>query len=285
MFSDFINELHSDSEYNSLKPEKLYNGLLYHYTTIEGILGIINEKALRLSDVRYMNDPSEAGGYSVQLLREFIEDEMEDEQIKLSLKMISGILQEKGDNDIRCSVCFSRAVDKLSQWRTYSDDKIGYCIEFDARLWHGFFGEKYYIWPIEYDKIRQKRIIKSVFRVAEEFKSKNNEISNKDYTMTICVALILTLQIFKHPKYYEEEEVRITYSQFFDKLSKEHPIEFRVKNGLLIPYTYFPINMDSIKKIYIDNKPDALLAKEGLEAFLYKNKLNIECIISEIPRR
>ena len=44
---------------------------LYHYTSLQGLMGIIESRKLRASDVRYMNDSTELT-YALNLLQNAI---------------------------------------------------------------------------------------------------------------------------------------------------------------------------------------------------------------------
>jgi hypothetical protein len=46
-------------------------GLIYHYTDLRGLLGILDERKLWATDIRYLNDTSE-GTYGLKRLHELV---------------------------------------------------------------------------------------------------------------------------------------------------------------------------------------------------------------------
>jgi hypothetical protein len=45
--------------------------IIYHYTSQQGLLGIVNGKSLWVSSIRHLNDAAEFG-YSVEMIREIL---------------------------------------------------------------------------------------------------------------------------------------------------------------------------------------------------------------------
>lgn len=124
---------------------------LYHYTTAQGLLGLISERRLWATNARFMNDPSE-----IQYARRLIERELAEASVrheeeigrlssnlvqrfflKLREKMYSfpkvkewtdnaiGVFDEQGGAYI---ACFCRHPDLLSQWRGYGATGGGYAV-------------------------------------------------------------------------------------------------------------------------------------------------------------
>ena len=57
-------------------------GLLYHYTTLTGLLGIVGSKKLWASDIRYMNDSAELK-HSADLIRQEVQERLDNVQLLL----------------------------------------------------------------------------------------------------------------------------------------------------------------------------------------------------------
>ena len=96
---------------------------LYHYTTPEGISGIINSKTLRLSNVWFLNDSKE---------QEYAKDRVID-AINCKSKQSEGwekTLEQYWAPRV-CVFCLSESSDSLEQWRGYGSGS-GFAIEFDG---------------------------------------------------------------------------------------------------------------------------------------------------------
>jgi hypothetical protein len=102
---------------------------VFHYTTVEGLHGILATRKLWATDVRYLNDRSEFI-YSDDLVR----------QVGTSLCAglgplfdFSEMLNKNFLDIFDCYVsCFCEDGDLLSQWRAYSRQGAGYAIGFDV---------------------------------------------------------------------------------------------------------------------------------------------------------
>lgn len=57
--------------------------LLYHYTTLTGLLGIVGSNKLWASDIRYMNDSAELK-HSADLIRVEVQERLAKGQVRLT---------------------------------------------------------------------------------------------------------------------------------------------------------------------------------------------------------
>lgn len=124
--------------------------LLHHYTTADGLLGLLKSKRLWATHAAFLNDPSELR-YAAQLIGEVLEeaiplDEKEAEGGFLSrfvttlLKgqsakaWISELVSASRDRAEVYLACFCQNGDLLSQWRGYGGAGDGYSVGFAGRL-------------------------------------------------------------------------------------------------------------------------------------------------------
>lgn len=277
-------ELKTNEAYNQLRFNTKIKEHIYHYTNLDGLFGILDSNEFWLSDVRFMNDPSDSGDYVINLINEIIEEEDKDTYKSHNLSSFIYFLKEKIKQEIRLVACFSTSVDKLSQWRAYGGKEINYCLEIDPLLFFKSLPVEFYVWHIEYDKQIQKNLISEVFKSSTKLILEGKYTKEEDdvFMKELIITLSLLTQNFKHPKYFEEDEFRLTYADTFD-IEKNYT--FRKNNGFVVPFKNFKFDKKSIKRIFVENKADAQLAKLSLEKFLIKKDYSAECIISEIPRR
>jgi hypothetical protein len=113
------------------------HGRLYHYTSQEGLLGIVKSGTLWATNISYMNDATEFH-QPRNMLRDCVSEELE-RQAKTAgapvdrLELLRGKLNKVKDTLI-CVACFCEDGDLLSQWRGYSGRGYGYSLGFNYAL-------------------------------------------------------------------------------------------------------------------------------------------------------
>jgi len=117
-------------------------GLLYHYTTLDGLLGIIDRDSLWATHVRFFNDLEEfKDAYSCLYRDEFIkrlapglsEEEIQHlgEQLRPSEERYETFLISFTDDEAVPPEQKTKPGDRLSQWRAYSRGTGGFSLGFD----------------------------------------------------------------------------------------------------------------------------------------------------------
>ena len=104
------------------------NPNIYHYTDYEGLKKILSSRILRLTDYRYMNDPTE-----LQYGQETIKNIILKSDIPHKLIMwniLDGYVKHTNQTWKIYIVCFSFSKDKLSLWRNYAKNGTGFAIGF-----------------------------------------------------------------------------------------------------------------------------------------------------------
>ncbi len=109
--------------------------LLYHYTTPPGLKGILESRSLWCGHAFYFNDPNEIK-YGTDLIHDILIDIRAREanrEIQTFLEKLSEQLgwTFKGLDYNPFMVCFCEPSTMLSQWRSYADGGMGYCIGFN----------------------------------------------------------------------------------------------------------------------------------------------------------
>jgi hypothetical protein len=119
--------------------------VLWHYTSGQGLLGIIESGALFATQVSCLNDSTEVR-YASQLFRDALlwvrQRHVADAGISEFLEGITSALLEDPSRPSHAPnmyfvTCFTDQADDLSQWRAYCGDENGYAIGFRAQ---GLFG-------------------------------------------------------------------------------------------------------------------------------------------------
>lgn len=106
-----------------------YRGTVYHYTSADGITGIIDKHEIWMSNTAFMNDTTELNmlqnANALFKDSDFRNDAVKQEWHEMLERQW---LREKRQTDYYMA-SFSKQKDSLEQWRAYGN----FCIGFDAR--------------------------------------------------------------------------------------------------------------------------------------------------------
>jgi hypothetical protein len=104
--------------------------------------------------------------------------------------------------------------------------------------------------------------------------------------MNLFTEIFFNAPVFKHPKFYEEEEMRLVALY---GIEKGFETMFRTSKSMLIPYKEIQIAESSeeipIKRIIVGPTNHPELAKGAVENLLLANSIKCEVELSEIPYR
>jgi Protein of unknown function (DUF2971) len=233
------------------------DGLLYHYTSPDGLLGIIQDRQIWATNLLFLNDSMELN-YAIQMLQQAIE-KMEANLPKEEFQFIKELGKQLGDINAPLSqninsiyVCsFSKNEDQLSQWRGYCPDGSGFSIGFDINSSLGKLIEEqnFKLFKCIYDENEQLEIIRRFLEeVLNNFRKYGNDLANtKRWEDFFQLAPML-----KHPKFQEEDEWRL-----ISKPRGIDGVQFRSGKSMLIPYVKIKLD-ESKDKAGEDNKKEIL---------------------------
>jgi hypothetical protein len=252
-------------------------GLLFHYTSLRGFQGIINEGQLQVTDARYVNDASEMRVFVDRLKSAMSIDTEFDEFTEDFHKELSAWLDFRiGDLGHSIFVgCFTGNGNLLSQWRSYGDAGKNLSIGFSPdALQAAAHVQKFDLGRCIYDPTRQTTIAKEVLSAMkrEAGNEKNEDLKN---VFTAAEANLLKIAIlFKDQGFREEEEWRLV-SQPIDNYMTS-PIEFREGRSMFIPFMNFglPSRHDSridIEQAFVGPTPHVNAAMSATLEFLSKS--------------
>jgi hypothetical protein len=263
--------------------------LLYHYTTIKGFQGIIENGYLWASDVRYMNDSAELQ-YIVQLLRQL--SERYEQNAMLLNQFADWIANRITNGHMIFAASFRANGNLLSQWRGYSRIGKGISIGFNGEdiqtLAHQsdfMLGRCIYGRQQQTDLMKQ--VVNSILSMSNKY-DLNNDDSREEFFKFIEVDVLRIAVLLKHPSFAEEDEWRIVSPVVTDYLLS--PVKFREGTSMLIPYYEFPLSNDgklSIEHLFVGPTPNATLSLNSLKLYLRKKNIVLGREISycNIPYR
>lgn len=223
---------------------------LYHYTTGENFIKIIQSGELWATQAACLNDTTELAYFVDQLLLR-VKARMSaphDPAIDPVLSRLNAALSAPGVETSPIFVtCFSERKDDLSQWRAYSGGEGGYAIEFDPMkliiagllpTQDGKTGAHSLLVRVEYNSTNQASILDEIVKLTEEL-FRNLSGAKKAPTIDawadeFCRSWVDTLAFYapciKNPAFEDEKERRLIYYLRPDDLKS---MRFRQRQSMM----------------------------------------------------
>jgi len=208
------------------------NQLLYHYTNIAGLNGIIQSCKIWASDCRYLNDRQELVKALDLFLSKFEGPKRE---------ALSNAFQWHSFSRCHCVFSLSRSPQVLSQWRTYADDGRGAAIGFKAEFLSpkGINNPASFLVHCVYEDHdgfidgltkRCEQEVEELTKMHQEAVTINTFWGLIDKNPRPLETLYSELLRIKNPAFLEEQEARLVINV------SANQVQTRVANGLIIPY-------------------------------------------------
>jgi len=216
--------------------------ILFHYTSQEGLSGIVRHKALWATKIHYLNDGRELS-HAVSLARGVAIDRLSTEPSRKARRLLRAII-ERLDllTDLNVFVCsFSVRRDQLSQWRGYTRPSDGFSLGIKTK----------HLETIA--RSRNWRLLNCIYGAAEQKALLSTTINAEILSMTSAAAkhrvdmaayveravngIVGWAPYMKHPSFSEEDEWRLVSPVI-------EPALCRVRRGrhALIPYVEFDLS-------------------------------------------
>jgi len=277
---------------------------IYHYTTSDGLIGILQNSSIWASNYAFMNDPSEIT-YSINKSKEAI-DIARNGRGKIAMNMFDKLKTEldKEGAWTEYIASFCENGDLLSQWRTYAAGASGYSIEFDAEVLNWNLMDAVSLYKVIYDPNLQKDILTEVCEIIADFIENKFSIIGDTVNMLLDVYVSKFVIIFrylcsrmKHEAYSEEKEWRLVFlkssgdekaSRFFDD-----KVHFRTRGSTIVPYVNIPFDKEitthkeryPVRRIIIGPTEHTGIAIKGVELLCGSIHKDITIVSSSIPAR
>lgn len=263
---------------------------LIHYTTLEGLHGIISSQKIRLTDARYLNDFTEIKEgisrlYSALEILNF--STTTSPQLKKSYETLQRELDEfnfyssNSDPFFLCS--FSRSPNRLSQWRSYGPVAIEFCAE---SLKHDGFN----IRECVYDDNEKENL--ALLHASKLLKQIEKHVKTEEYGLDFLDSVSEFMHLsttFKNSGFHEELEVRHA-----EQVGEDYnDVRFNISGGMLKPYIEKKFSYESLKAIHLGPVVDKILVRQSIDTLLNQVKRNtsanieaeVDFIESDIPFR
>lgn len=308
----------------SIVPEIISQESIYHYTSIAGLKGILSNKKIWFTHIDYMNDREEVIAGAEQLrrigvghysgkYREIINEEVEKIRTQDHKTYIA---------------CFSMKRDELAMWNYYTKDVYnqGYNIGFDYRKLvvsilksnpelHGCefsFGRVDYCnGELEYAERFHDQSMHNLLHAVNAFLElvKTGEKVKEDVPCIYPTAPHAVycgnepdfkqrlsfdiLYFMKRPCFLTEAEFRIVIEvpdSALVELKKSNKLQYRISNGLLVPYLDLSFDSDCLTGIALAPTINSDLAERSIKDYcrfcnIDINRIPEGIVKSEIPVR
>jgi hypothetical protein len=272
--------------------------MIYHYTGIEGLRGILQSQSLWVTDFHFLNDFTELFIFGRLLKNKSRADAATKEIVHSVLDGIYGLL-ENVDDPLAFQIyisSFSKG-DLLSQWRGYGEYAIGFDRkELNALRTQEFHQENvfafFYFDKVVYgaEELIPPELEKDVEEILNILPQYGLHEENEKFQ---CVEKILRCMCrFKDQGFQEENEYRLVFGCRVSELNKPclKEIKYRNVRGTLVPYILLFDHNDEearlpIKEIIIGPSRDADLRIRSVEALLKQLGIDAKVRKSVLPYR
>ena len=239
--------------------------VLYHYTTAQGLLGILESGCIWATNSRFLNDPTEIE-YAIRLFRAVAEDEFakyDPSRVRTFREWVTFWLNYYEKEAKVYVACFCEKGDLLSQWRGYGASGGGYAIGVaTGHLRHrdiaapteaslAAITQDFIVRKVIYEKDTQERLIRErIARICNAGKSAKSDKESTTNSAWNSFAAFFSecLNCFKHPAFEQEQEWRAI--QFGRAGGRDRPdlkFYFRTSGGRIIDYTKLDVRAGSSK--------------------------------------
>ena len=259
-------------------------GIIYHYTTADGLKGIIEKNELWASSAYFLNDSAEIT-YGYGVLKEGLDDWLAKGRPKesITVRLAQDLRKAFGEHPLNKDVippiylaCFCEDDNLLSQWRTYGQSgghSLGFKVPPNVFTPKGFEPEpKTYTgeWVrVVYDRSEQGKkctaILEPLFAILDNPDTEraiatitDNPLCGYSEFLRVIVDILLDeIVSFKNEAFKVEKEWRVVVRE--RELNKQGTddggatplaIHFHVSRGILVPHLRL-IPLDSAKKLPI----------------------------------
>lgn len=279
-----------------IQPRQQSGELLYHYTSIETFLKILDSAALWASHIRYLNDTSEQR-LSWDLVRARINERLVfavgDER---TILLKQARFAEKPDRLNVYVICFSKdGGDRLSQWRGYGGS-AGVSIGFDVpalknrispflmkysneqrlpQFWTALEQVKYV------RRERDKRIGEFIDQWLKNLPDRS-ERSPYSEEQVFARAISFATLFLKDAAFREEREWRLA---IVDAWNTNTAVEFRTRKAMVVPYVRFGLGEEGWPLISRVVVGPSTSQEETIAALRMRLDDRVEIEASTIPYR
>ena len=224
---------------------------LYHYTSAQSLLYILEGGSIWSSKIQYMNDSKEFS-HAIDIANRYISRYKTKNSDKVSSNIgnkISEILERISNMNIFVA-CFSEVPDSLGQWRGYCPPSLGYCIGFNSEELEAQAMEQgFLLHRCIYDVAEKERVVSHwvtalIKTLSKAYTSEQDlEAFFWQHGRAYVDEFIGIASVMKHEAFSDEKEWRLISMVSSDN----QRMGLRVGKSMLIPYVPIALNYSKDK--------------------------------------
>jgi DUF2971 family protein len=271
---------------------------LYHYTTGENLICIIEGGELWSTQIACLNDTAEVR-YAVEELHRRVRARRSGPHRSYIDPLLSRLDEVLANSQLETAplfiACFSEEKDHLSQWRAYSGEQGGYAIRFDMqRLAKSGVASECLLLKVEYGPENQANLLDDIINRAEEYyincEGRQRAPSWEEWTQEFVDFYLWHIQILlaclKHPAFRAEKEWRLVchlspddptpmrFRQRQSLMSRHLPLalngQLPITGTLVGPCKYPVLSTTAVKDLLQANGYDAAIGKVDVTEIPYR---------------
>ena len=277
--SNYLEQLRPQMQNEQIGPGLTPPSELFHYTTAEGLLGILSTDSIWATNFRYVNDLTEFK-YANDLLRGVLKEKLQGQEV--NVRYVFQHIMESPDMLLAGAdlylACFCENGDLLSQWRAYGVRGGGYALGLKpTEVCLSQLNPRHTLHRVTYSEEQQLTLIRFlVDAYARDIDRCGESPSPVSYqqpavyladeagpnrlrssfegtigvlTVALAEAFVEIACCFKNPHFKEEREWRLVQrglavgGRLFDT-NRAFRLEFRCAGTNIIPYVSIPLRLN-----------------------------------------
>jgi hypothetical protein len=271
--------------------------VFYHYTTQEGLLGILSTQELWATDIRCFNDARELQlVFDTAMSRVPHPFAVEAGTMQDFYRSLHHSLTIQSISDGTAGpwvISFSADGDTLSQWRAYSSP-VGYALGFEVALPSPSFDPpEVSLVECQYDQSALENAVDSALSRILDAYDANPTAESRELGSSFGSELASLAPAHKHHGFREESEWRVVVREAF--VGNQLPMRFRPGRSTLVPYYGIPFvyqghRIFRLREVVVGPTVRRELAESVLTALLihtdlYEGRSRPAIRFSEVPYR
>jgi len=287
--------------------------VLYHYTSTDGLIGIVRNQQLWATDIEYLNDSEELTHVSAELTERIdskitsLGAQIQDDRVNPRISQILvlrklrdyiGFVQAHENEERAYITCFCEKDDLLSQWRGYAGAG-GYALGFNSQK----------LDPVQTDEHFTPRMMRVLYGSVPAREALDEVVAKLASAPTAHpgvqawheeIHVLRMLATVKNPGFAEEREWRTVTTSHYNKRKyadfafapdKEHfSLEFRSGGLGVIPYVARKFPAEALVSVTIGPGGDSTLRRRALiqlldESLPAKVASAVDVRVSKVPFR
>lgn len=288
---------------------------LYHYTTAEGVRGIVEDRKFMATKSDFLNDRLEFQ-YALEVMEKLVQTYIVNEAlagrflmlVKQEIRRLGIISIGEGGPDGHSTsfyvVAFSKLQNNALLWAEFTEFN-GYCLEFNyEKLVEGFEERAFLHGTVIYDEKQQMACllegllscIHGLTRAGRadlaDFFEENAEISEdtlRELAEDMAIVCSVYAMFFKKAFFAGEQEYRFVFAPLKEG-GEEQPPRFRIFWQMFLPYIMVEYGGGTggalpLESVMLGAKNNSDIATRGMRHFLRVQGLDIPVLLSDIPLR